>query len=124
MFGGIGLAATVYDPDGHCYIDAGELDRGVEVVNSKRERRVSRTATLDGGVATYDTGYAVADRTLIVKIPVPTSAQTVLFFHLAETYSEIIVTTGDGAFKGTPMRAWHDTDGALSLEIGITSQID
>lgn len=120
---GIGLSATIFDLNGALYIRSGDLDQGVDVQNRSRERRVSRTATLDGGMSVYDTGYAVADRVLNVKIPNPSAAMAAFFAYLVETYNSIVITTGESAYEGNPMRSYHDSDGAVTLEIGITEEL-
>ncbi|MDV7390554.1 hypothetical protein RZS08_04335, partial [Arthrospira platensis SPKY1] len=53
------VSALTFDPDGHITIDLlPKTDRG------ELRRRVSRVATLDGGVAVNNFGFTDADRTL------------------------------------------------------------
>lgn len=120
---GIGLASTIYDIGGALYLRGSDLDPSVSARNDKRQRRVSRTATLDGGVAIYDTGYAVADRTLIVKVKNASAAVAAFFAYLVETYNEITVTTNESAFSGTPQQSYLEDDGSAVLEVWITEDI-
>ena len=57
----IGLSTITFDLDG-ARIFSG--DRNAELKNRKGDRRISRTATLDGGVLIADLGFSDGDRTL------------------------------------------------------------
>lgn len=120
---GMGLAAKIYDPTGSLYIRGSQIDVGAIARNHARERRVTRTATLDGGVSVYDTGCSVADRELTIKIPVASAALAAFFVYMVETYDTIIVTTNEGAFEGTPIRVYLDEYGTAFLVIGINNDI-
>jgi hypothetical protein len=117
---GIGLAATVFDISGALYVRGSELDPKAVQKNDRRERRVSRTATLDGGIAVYDTGYAVADRSLVVRVKDANATVAAFLAYLVETYSEISITTSEAAFHGTPQQSYIEDDGTAVLEILIT----
>jgi len=119
---GIGLAATVFDISGALYVRGSDLDPAAAKKNDRRERRVSRTATLDGGVAVYDTGYAVADRTIYVRIKNANATVAAFLAYLVETYNEISITTSEAAFHGTPQQSYLEDDGTAVLEILITEE--
>ena len=120
---GIGLSATIYDISGARYIRGSDLAASDTLKNDRRQRRVSRTSTLDGGVAVYDTGYAVADRTLTVRVKNAGEVMAAFLNYLVETYNEITVTTRESAFIGTPQQSYMDNDGSAVLEIWITEEI-
>lgn len=120
---GIGLAASIYDPTGALFIRGSQIDVGSVMKNRSRERRVTRTATLDGGVSVYDTGCSVADRELIIKAPKATVALAAFFTYMVETYDTVILTTNEGAYEGTPIRGYLDEYGTAFLVIGINNDI-
>ena len=119
---GIGISATIFDTSGALYVDGGELSASEALKNNMRERRATRTATLDGGVSVYDTGYAPGDRDMEVRIPVPERELVDFFFYMVETYNLIMITTEDGAFNCIPQRAYLDSDGAAVLNVAITAE--
>lgn len=96
----IGVSSQVYDLQGAVLV------RGVtaEAARSNRNvrRRVTRTATLDGGCTLNDTGYAAADRDLLVEVAYPTEALVEALQYLCRTYNLITVCTEDGAFSAAP----------------------
>ena len=61
--------------------------------------RVSRTATLDGGVYINHSGYTDGDRTLRIKGKVST-AQAVILKSLFEDYTTALISFIDGLFLG------------------------
>lgn len=120
---GMGLAASIYDPTGAIFIRGSQIDVGTTLKNRSRERRVTRTSTLDGGVSVYDTGCSVADREVTIKVPVASLALAAFFAYMVETYDTIIVTTNEGAYEGTPLRGYLDEYGTAFLIIGINNDI-
>lgn len=120
---GIGLSVGTFDLDGALLIRGSDLDASQDFRNNTRDRRVSRTATLDGGVSIYDTGYSASDRTITVRVPKATSEIVAFFNYLVETYSLINIMTAEAAFDGTPMRCFNDEAGGATLVIGIKSKI-
>lgn len=119
---GIGISAIIFDTFGALYVDGGELSASEALKNNMRERRSTRTATLDGGVSVYDTGYAAGDRDMEIRIPTPTREMIDFFFYMVETYNLIMITMEDGAYYGVPQRAYLDNDGAAVLNIAITEE--
>lgn len=120
---GIGISSEVFDLDGALYIYDRQLDQGVGAKNKERDRRVSRTATLDGGVAIYDTGYAAGDRTINVRVPKAPSEIVEFLEYMIETYATIQVMSKEGAFKAVPNRFTMGDDGSANLELLITEDI-
>ncbi|MFA5286293.1 MAG: hypothetical protein WC347_11910 [Smithellaceae bacterium] len=109
----IGISTITYDLDG-ARIFSG--DRNTELKNRKGERRISRTATLDGGVLIADLGFADGDRTL-TAIELDATQEAVDFAkYLVENYSLINVTTDDGAYEVAP-ESYSVDNGKLSLTL-------
>ncbi len=93
----IGISARVYDLDGHVVVqelDGSELDTF--------SRRISVTATLDGGVAVEDRGHAVSDRPFTISARSRSAAERAALKRLIETYAELTLCTADGAFLAAP----------------------
>jgi hypothetical protein len=63
-------------------------------------RRVSRTATLDGGVAISDMGYAHGDRTFQIKIKNATRELIEKASYLHRNYPYLILANYEGVFLG------------------------
>ncbi len=120
---GIGLSTEIFDLDGALYIDGGLLDNAISQKNKERSRRVSRTSTLDGGVAVYDSGYADGDRTFNVRVPKATSDIIAFMEYMIETYSIIRAMCSEGAFRAVPNRFTMGDDGSANLELLITENI-
>lgn len=119
----IGISSSVFDPAGARYFRRQELDAGKLNETYRRDRRVSRTATLDGGVSVYDTGYAAGDRDMIVKIPGASRDIADYMAHVVKTYTSIIVSTSESVFLGVPATFYVDADGSANLVINITQDI-
>lgn len=62
-----------------------------------KEARVSRTATLDGGVYINHSGYADGDRTLRLLARV-TEASWAAITHIFETAALVMVSMSDGVY--------------------------
>jgi hypothetical protein len=119
---GIGISSTIFDTAGALYLDGKDLSASEMLANTSRSRRVTRTATLDGGVSVYDAGYAPGDRNMTVKVPDPSRAISDYLLYIAETYNEILITTEDGAYTGVPERAYIDSYGAAIMSVLITGE--
>jgi hypothetical protein len=116
----IAIASTTYDPIGW---RAFHSDRAAnDESNRSGGRRVSRTATLDGGCAIYDTGYTDADRTLVVSVSRPTLQDMEFADHVCRNCPEIHVHSGDGCYLGVPER-FAVGNGGLRITILITERL-
>jgi hypothetical protein len=80
-------------------------------------RRGTVTATLDGGVSVYDTGYSVADQTLTASLKNPTRAQLVTLQYLVAYYGEINLCCDSGAFRALLSVSVSKNVCALSLRL-------
>ena len=96
----IAFATLVLDPFGSLVL---ELAPGGANLGDTA-RRVSRVATLDGGVAMMDGGYTVADRTMTLNLAGQSRATMNAVKYLVQNYASIIVMTEDGAFMASPER--------------------
>lgn len=119
----IGVSTRIFDLNGARVFRADEIDAKYELTNTDVQRRMSRTATLDGGVAVYDTGYAPGDRDITIRVLNATKDVIDFMLYLVQTYSEILVTTAESAFVGVPGRAYVDSEGAAILVVNITDEI-
>ncbi len=88
----ISLSATSYDPSGALIIHTRFENE------YQGERRGSITATLDGGVAVYDTGYRIADQTLTARIKHPTKDILDTLTYLVAYYGQVILSYSHGVF--------------------------
>ena len=119
----IGVSTRIFDLRGARIFGDDELDQQYVCTNRDLQRRMSRTATLDGGVSIYDTGYAVGDRDITVRV-LNASREIIDFMtYLVQTYNEITVTTDESAFIGVPGRAYVDSEAAAVLVINLTEEI-
>lgn len=119
----IGISSRTFDLQGARRFSARELDPKDYNQIFRWNRRMSRTATLDGGVSVYDTGYAPGDRTM--NINVPHAPQDVIDFmsYMTKTYSEVVVSTRESIFIGNPADAYVDAAGAAVMMIQITQDL-
>ena len=85
---------------------------------SSRSRRVSRTATLDGGSVTVDSGYTDTDRTLVIDARVTKSVQEDLEYML-ENYTLLNVATNGECLSCAPKNI-KCNNGALRLVLLVT----
>lgn len=119
----IGISTRIFDLNGARIFRDDELDQQYVCTNRDLQRRMTRTATLDGGVSIYDTGYAVGDRDITVRVPNASKEIIDFLAYLVQTYNEITVTTDESAFIGVPGRAYVDSEGAAVLVINLTEEI-
>ena len=119
----IGISTPIFDLQGSRYFRRTELDCQQLNQNNRRDRRVSRTATLDGGVSINDNGYAPGDRDITIKVPNASKVISDYLAYIAETYSQIIISTEESVFLGVPASFYVDTYGAANLTINVISDI-
>ncbi|MDD4052344.1 MAG: hypothetical protein PHR28_10670 [candidate division Zixibacteria bacterium] len=120
---GIGVSAVTYDLNGALYFPGRVLDAEEVQRNRQRERRMSKTPTLDGGCVIYDTGYSASDRDITIKAKSPGKAVVNFMSYLVGTYNEIVVTTNESAFTAAPQRYYVDEDGSAVLILSIIEDI-
>jgi hypothetical protein len=114
----IGLATQVFDLLGAVLLVRTDAESETSAVG----RRVSRTATLDGGAVITDGGCAPADKTLKVVAQQIDEATFAAVKYLVENYSQIMVSTRDGLFVGALENLTLDGD-RLLLTVLVTAEI-
>lgn len=85
-------------------------------------RRVTREATLDGGVAMSDLGFADGDRTIAVIVTDPSADIVSRLSSLAEASPLIRVSTVDGVFEGAIERLSY-TRQVLTVRFLVKSKV-
>lgn len=107
----IGLSAPTYDPNGYVRLDV----RPRNPYDS--ERRGSVTATLDGGVSVYDTGFSAGDKTLKAVVTNPPRATLETLRYLVAYYSELVLCCEIGVYACRLSLSQDRADLTLSLRL-------
>ncbi|MDY0164513.1 hypothetical protein [Desulfobotulus sp.] len=110
------VTTPVFDIDGTRVM---EQDSPELLANRSGSRRVSRTATLDGGAHVNDMGYASADRT--IKVSTETRHLEWLS-RVAKMYGEIRVSTEEGLFFGVPS-SWGIRNNTATLSVLVLREV-
>ena len=95
-------------------------DPGAELRSSSR--RVSRTASLDGGCVMTDHGVSHSDRNLEMSVTGPSAELVERIWGLYVTYSLIRVAQHDGVYTATISRFRH-RENQLSITILIKEKL-
>jgi hypothetical protein len=82
-------------------------------------RRVSRLATLDGGVATVDAGFTHGDRTVVLRLDAPSASTVTLLKALVTLTETLMVFLPDGAYNAVP-ESLTDGAGGVVLTLWLT----
>ena len=91
----IAVSTRVFDIEGSFVLS----DRNARIRWGGMSRRAAKSATLDGGVAFYDTGLSHGDREFEVQINNPSVEFVDKIKRLMEYHSSFLVTTREGAFS-------------------------
>lgn len=113
----IGLATQVFDLNGGVL-----LKRTSKSDISDVMRRISRTATLDGGAVITDGGHTVADKTLEIVAEKTTRADFDAVEYLVKNYNSLIVSTEFGCYAGAPERLRLDGT-TIKLRVLVTEEL-
>jgi hypothetical protein len=92
----VSIASKLFDYSGHFLFAINPVRSQISDVS----RRVSRTATLDGGALVVDNGYTASDATFNITPKKLTPELRNGLRRLAQLHSEIIVCIEEGAFLG------------------------
>jgi len=92
------ISAPIFDINGFEVIESFEKD-GL----SDFQRRVSRTATLDGGASITDFGYSDADLTFNIEWTPKNSDQVDNVRRMVRSYGRLIISFYDGCFLAAPL---------------------
>lgn len=112
----LSLSATSYDPNGALLIDA-FIDNPYQ-----GERRGSVTATLDGSVSVYDTGYSIADQTVTARVNNPTKQTLETLTYLVAYYGQVILCFERGVFKS--LVSFSVNSNVLTINMRLISRLD
>lgn len=109
----ISLSTQTFDPNGSIYLkfDAKSADQDFT-------RRVSRTATMDGGCTYDDLGFSWSDVDLNLRFTSLSEAQENQLAYLAKTYGVLTAVTRHGAFK-TLVESYSFKEGLAELKLLI-----
>lgn len=105
-----------------------DLDGSLLLARSRRSdlrggaRRVSRIATLDGGAAVTDLGYADADRTFQIIERNPDQSAIATAEYLMRAYPLLICSTEEGCYRGA-IQSMRVRSGELELVFLVTERI-
>lgn len=114
----IALATQTFDLEGSVILSTTRFDSDI----SSTARRISRTATLDGGSVITDGGYTAADKVLSIAAENVDDATFQAVAYLVKNYSQIIVSTEFGCYVGAP-ETLTIVEGKLRLRVLVTEEI-
>lgn len=114
----ISITTPTYDTEGSILLRNLESDTDTLT----RERRITRTATLDGGSEIEDLGMSHADRTFAIRARGLSKEEFEKLAALVEAYPLLVITTRDGAYRGAPERISLNND-VTNLRILIKEKI-
>lgn len=92
----ISMCSNLYDAFGDFVLNVDFLDSDFSHIS----RRVSRTATLDGGSVIVDNGYSASDATFSIVISDIDDSKRLLLLLMIQRHSEIIVSAKNNIFLG------------------------
>lgn len=93
----IGIASRTFDPLGAVSVESPRTPHELPVT-----RRVTRTATIDGGAVVYDGGATALDSQIKISIK-PVSNETATALHrLVELYPRVSISIPGGCYEASP----------------------
>lgn len=113
----ISITTSSYDLNGQLILNE---DSSSDLKSNRR--RVSRTATLDGGCDITDQGFSHSDRTLRIRNENISQNNADTLWYLFQTYSLIQVSIPDGCYKAA-IKDLKIDEGNLRMEILIKEEI-
>jgi len=113
----ISICAELFDLGGDFLLDADPADSDFSGI----ARRVSRTATLDGGCILVDNGYTASDAVFVIVLKSLDVATRARLNALVMTHSAILVSPGDGVYAGVVEKM--DDGGFLKIRFLVNQQI-
>jgi hypothetical protein len=91
------ISSLTADLAGHIFVDALP-----SMLAGDQPRRISRVATLDGGVVVNDAGFTDADRTIELKWKPTTSEFESSVARMIRAYGRLNVAAPDGFYLAAP----------------------
>jgi hypothetical protein len=113
----IGITSKLFDFAGHFIFRPDPIRTRTSAIS----RRISRTATLDGGATIVDNGYTPSDATFELVPDIETKELIDGLKRLVMLHSEIIVSTADGVFLGAVSNV--DETNKIKLTFLVKSKI-
>ena len=113
----ISLAAPNFDLDGAVMLKA-----TLASVLGDTDRRVSRSATLDGGVVLTDFGFSHGDRTLEVVVAEISPEDYALLAYLHQTYPLLTLSCDQGHFIGC-LQSLRPKDGGVTCSYLVKEKL-
>jgi hypothetical protein len=107
----ISLSTQTYDINGYVMLDV------IPTNLFDARRRGSVTATLDGGVSVYDSGYSVADQTIKCQVNAPSKSLLEQLQYIVSHYGQIVVCCEAGAFLCIPSLENTKNNAMLSFRL-------
>lgn len=97
----IALVTLTYDP-----IGVAIFDETPDSTYQVHERRVTRTATLDGLCTISDMGYTASDNRFVVRLKSPAQSVVDRIIYMIKNYPLVKLASKDGVFEGviTPFK--------------------
>jgi hypothetical protein len=108
----LSLCTLTYDPFANLELELNAVGEGL----LDRGRRITRTATIDGGAVVDDFGLSHADRTWTVRARA-TKLQAETLRYLVEAYGEVRAVTREGVFRVAPDTLQESTAPIVSLRL-------
>lgn len=112
----IAITTPEYDLNGYVVIPA----RPANLYEA--QRRGSVTATLDGNVSIYDTGYSESDQTLKILLYRPSHDLLVKLRYLVAYYQQLHVSCETGFYSA--ILSFSLNNATLNLQIRIVKRLD
>jgi len=115
----ISLSAYTFDPVAFALFarpDAGSL-------LPAKTRRVSRTATLDGGCYIYDTGQSDSDSDIVVVVNNPSTAVVTALQTMVSDHAYIVASVRDGCYQCVPESLTWTGDTKITFKALIYQRI-
>ena len=109
----IGLSTQLFDLDGFDVFKSNEVTE----LNTKVERRVSTTPTLDGGSYVSDQGYSDSDKTFNFKVRYLSKSRFDNLVQIAKLHSRVYLCTSEGAFECVIKQIYKDNKGDTNFNI-------
>lgn len=107
----VSICSVLFDTLGH--VQFTPLPGNAEGLYS---RRVAKAATLDGGVAITDKGFAEGDRTLVYRYKPISREHNERALRIVKLHSLVTVANRDGVFSAAPQSFDPgDTENTLTL---------
>lgn len=113
----ISLSATTFDTAGAVCLSKATISNPYNT-----ERRGTVTATLDGGVSVYDTGYSDSDQIFNVTIKRPSKSLLVALRYLIAYYAQLILCCETGCYSAVV--SFSTNSDTLNLKLRVVARLD